>query len=72
MSANTMLCDGDCGNVYYEIDLSETCYKQMMCKDCMFTFVAEQGIYIYDESSQRYCPQYKAPGLYARDMQSLL
>ena len=51
MSANTMLCDGDCGNVYYEIDLYETCYKQMMCKDCMFTFMAEQGIYIYDESS---------------------
>ena len=42
MSANTMLCDGDCGNVYYEIDLNETCHKQMMCKDCMFTFVWEQ------------------------------
>ena len=50
MSANTMLCDGDCGNVYYEIDLYEACHK-MMCKDCMFTFMAEQGIYIYDESS---------------------
>ena len=42
MSANTMLCDGDFGNVFYEIDLIETCYKQMMCKDCMFTSVAEQ------------------------------
>ena len=40
--ANTLLCDGDCGNVYYEIDLYETCYKQMMCNDCMFSFVAEQ------------------------------
>ena len=40
--ANTLMCDGDCGNVYYEIDLFETCYKQMMCRDCMFTFVANQ------------------------------
>ena len=40
--ANTLICDGDCGNVYYEIDLFETCYKQMMCKDCMYMFVAKQ------------------------------
>ena len=42
MSANTMLCDGDCGNVYYEIDLYETCYKNMLCKECMFHFMASQ------------------------------
>ena len=42
MSANTMLCDGDCGNIYYEIDLYETCYKQMMCEDCMTDFINEQ------------------------------
>ena len=42
MSANTMLCDGDCGNVYYEIDLNETYCKQMMCRECMFHFVWEQ------------------------------
>ena len=42
MSANTMLCDGDCGNIYYEIDLYETCYNQMMCKSCMFITVAER------------------------------
>jgi len=41
MSANTMLCDGDCGNVYYEIDLNETFCKQMMCKECMFIFLSE-------------------------------
>jgi len=40
--ASTLLCDGDCGNVYYEIDLIETCYKQMMCRSCMFTFTSEQ------------------------------
>ena len=40
--ANTLLCDGDCGNVYYEIDLNETCYKEMMCNNCMCTFIAEQ------------------------------
>ena len=42
MGANKMLCDGECGNVCYEIDLYETCHKQMICKDCMFTFTAEQ------------------------------
>ena len=42
MSANTKLCDGDCGNIYYEIDLFETCYNQMLCNDCMYSFVAEQ------------------------------
>ena len=42
MSSNVMLCDGDCGNVHYEIDLFETCYSQMLCNDCMFTFMARQ------------------------------
>ena len=42
MSASKMQCDGDCGNIYYEIDLSETCYKQMMCQDCILMFVAKQ------------------------------
>ena len=42
MSANTKLCDGDCGNVYYVIDLFETCYSQMLCNDCMFIFIARQ------------------------------
>ena len=25
MSAKVHLCDGDCGNVYYDIDLNSTC-----------------------------------------------
>ena len=41
MSAKVHLCDGDCGNVYYEIDLNETCYGQMMCNDCMCIFLSE-------------------------------
>ena len=41
MSAKVHLCDGDCGDVYYEIDLNETCYKQMMCKECMCIFLME-------------------------------
>ena len=42
MSRCTMLCDGECGNMHYEIDLFETCYSQMLCNDCMFIFMAEQ------------------------------
>jgi len=42
MSAKVHLCDGDCGNVYYEIDLYSTCYEQMLCKECMCTFLSEQ------------------------------
>ena len=42
MSSNVMLCDGDCGNVHYEIDLFETCYSQMLCNNCMFIFTAER------------------------------
>ena len=30
MSAKVHLCD-KCGDVYYEINLSETCYGQMVC-----------------------------------------
>ena len=37
--ANTLMCDGGCGKIHYEIDLFEVCYKQMMCEDCMFIFV---------------------------------
>ena len=48
MSAKVHLCDGDCGNVYYEIDLNETCYSQMMCKECMCIFLSE------NETSKRY------------------
>ena len=44
MSAKVHLCDGECGNIYYEIDLKETCYNQMLCDDCMFTLVGEQGV----------------------------
>ena len=36
------LCDGDCGNCYNEEDLNRTCCGQDLCKDCMFTFIAEQ------------------------------
>ena len=41
--ANTLMCDGGCGKVHYEIDLFEVCYKQMMCEDCISTFVVNQG-----------------------------
>ena len=41
MSAKVHLCD-ECGNVNYEINLSETCYKQMLCEDCMINLVNEQ------------------------------
>ena len=37
-----ILCDGDCGNCYYEKDLNLTCYGQNLCNECMFTFMAEQ------------------------------
>ena len=42
MSRHTRQCDGDCENIYYEIDLFETCYNQMLCNDCMFIFMAGQ------------------------------
>ena len=41
MSANTKLCDGECGNVYYEIDLNEAC-GQDLCNNCMFSFMRER------------------------------
>ena len=37
-----MLCDGDCGNCYHEKDMNVTAYGQNMCRECMFTFIAEQ------------------------------
>ena len=43
MSAKVHLCDGDCGNIYYEIDLNETCYSQMMCNDCMCVFLQDEA-----------------------------
>ncbi len=36
-----MLCDGECGNVYYEIDLYEA-HHQMLCNDCMFDLARKQ------------------------------
>ena len=42
MSAKVHLCDGDCGNVYYDIDLYSTCYENSFCKECMCIFLAEQ------------------------------
>ena len=41
MSAKVHLCDGDCGNIYYAIDLNETCYGQEMCKEFMCVFLSE-------------------------------
>ena len=42
MSAKVHLCDGDCGDVYYDIDLYSTCYENRFCKECMCIFLAEQ------------------------------
>ena len=42
MSAKVHLCDGDCGNIYYEIDLNEAC-GQMMCKDFMCIFLQDEA-----------------------------
>ena len=41
MSAKVHLCD-KCGNVSYEINLSETCYGQELCEECMVEFLNEQ------------------------------
>ena len=41
MSAKIHLCD-KCDNVNYEINLSETCYGQMLCEDCMIDLTNEQ------------------------------
>ncbi len=38
----TALCDGDCGNVYYLDDLNQSCYDDLYCNSCMFTFINEQ------------------------------
>ena len=42
MSAKVHLCDGDCGNIYYEIDLNEASHGQMMCKECMCIFLQDE------------------------------
>ena len=39
---NKMMCDGGCGDIYYEIDLFETCYNQMLCNDCMYRLMADK------------------------------
>ena len=40
-----MLCDGDCGNVYKEEDLTSTCYSDSYgdsyCRECMCIFLME-------------------------------
>ena len=36
-----ILCDGDCGNYYDSWSMSMTHDGQSMCKECMFTFMAE-------------------------------
>ena len=41
MSAKIHLCS-KCGDVNYGINLSETCYGQELCEDCMFDFLNEQ------------------------------
>ena len=48
MSAKVHLCDGDCGNVYYDIDLNSTCYGGSLCNDCMCIFLME------NETSKEY------------------
>lgn len=41
----TKLCDGDCGNVYYTMDLNVNCYGDYMCNNCMCDFIREQEDY---------------------------
>ena len=41
MSAKVHLCDGDCGNYYYYIDLNSTSNGDSFCKECMCTFLME-------------------------------
>ena len=41
MSAKVQLCDGDCGDVYYDIDLNSTCNGDSFCKECMCIFLSE-------------------------------
>ena len=39
-----MLCDGDCGNVYKEEDLTSICYNNEnnnYCRECMCIFLME-------------------------------
>ena len=37
-----ILCDGDCGNYYEERFMNVNCNDDNLCKNCKFTFVAEQ------------------------------
>ena len=37
-----ILCDGDCGNCYYERDMNYTDCGESLCKECMFSFVSRQ------------------------------
>ena len=40
MSSKVQTCD-ECNEMHYEIDLNETCYKQMICEDCMIEMIQE-------------------------------
>ena len=37
-----MLCDGDCGNCYNEIDMNYTCDGDNLCDKCMFSFMVKK------------------------------
>ena len=37
-----VLCHGDCGRVFIEEDLHQSCYGDLFCNPCMFNFVCEQ------------------------------
>ena len=37
-----ILCDGDCGNCYYENDINITRQGDNLCKECMFKFMRNQ------------------------------
>ncbi len=39
---NIMLCDGDCGNICFEIDLFEVGCDQRLCDNCMSIFMEGQ------------------------------
>ena len=46
------LCDGDCGNCYFEKDMNLTCYGDNLCDRCMFNFMVEQERRERDEEHQ--------------------
>jgi len=43
---DSVLCDGSCGISFLKKDLEKTAYNEWLCRDCMFTFLAEQEDYI--------------------------